>query len=255
MNEVADVIEPNVTTTDEKSDSLLSKKERQKLYSKTFYNNHPEKLTETFFCVCCNKNISKFYKSKHEKTKIHIHNLESKSSESAKSSVYDESSNTESKSYENAKSSVSDESSNNESKSCSNNESSYYCSYCDKNIIKVNKSRHEKTINHMKCVSNHNTKDYSLTSNKNDKCKKYVKYVKYVNKNGDEVVKVYNQKKYNVKYLNNNPDKLKEKYLCEICNKMIVKIHKNRHEKTKFHILYSKLICEQKLIPKYVNIN
>lgn len=234
MNDVTVIIESNDTKTNENLDTLLSKKERQKIYSKTFYNNHPEKLKETFFCVYCNKNISKFYKSKHDKTKIHIHNLESsKSSESV--------------CLESKSSLVSEESSNNVSKSSSDNKSSefyisYYCSYCDKNIAKINKNRHEKTINHMKCVSNFDSKDESLSnvSVSNDKCKKYVKYV---NKNGDEVVKVYNQKKYNVKYLKKNPDKLKEKYKCEVCDKMINKYHKSQHERTRVHILYSKMKC------------
>lgn len=63
---------------------------------------------------------------------------------------------------------------------------------------------------------------------------------KYIKKNGDEVVKIYNQKNYNEKYYKKNKDKFKETYLCIDCNKNVLKANKFNHEHTKSHILQSK---------------
>lgn len=63
---------------------------------------------------------------------------------------------------------------------------------------------------------------------------------KYKTKNGDEKIKVYNQKKYNDEYYKKNIEKFKETYLCVNCNKNIVKTNKYNHEKTKLHILHQK---------------
>ena len=70
---------------------------------------------------------------------------------------------------------------------------------------------------------------------------KSIKIVKrYIKKNGEEVIKFYDQKKYNDKYYKINSDKIKEKYYCNFCNKNIIKANKHNHEKTKIHILHSK---------------
>lgn len=63
---------------------------------------------------------------------------------------------------------------------------------------------------------------------------------KYIKKNGEEMVKTYNQKIYNEKYYKNNADKFKETYICPDCQKNIIKSNKFNHEKTKSHILQSK---------------
>jgi hypothetical protein len=64
---------------------------------------------------------------------------------------------------------------------------------------------------------------------------------KYIKKNGEEVVKTYNQKLYNTKYYNKNKDNIiKKDYKCECCNVIINKLNKSNHEKTKKHILRSK---------------
>jgi nitrous oxidase accessory protein NosD len=70
---------------------------------------------------------------------------------------------------------------------------------------------------------------------------KIVKTIKkYKTKNGEETVKVYNQKNYNDAYYKKNIDKFKETYKCDLCNKNILKANKFNHERTKGHILYHK---------------
>jgi nitrous oxidase accessory protein NosD len=70
---------------------------------------------------------------------------------------------------------------------------------------------------------------------------KMVKTIKkYKTKNGEETIKVYNQKNYNDAYYKKNIDKFKETYKCELCNKNIIKANKFNHERTKGHILYDK---------------
>jgi hypothetical protein len=63
---------------------------------------------------------------------------------------------------------------------------------------------------------------------------------KYKNKNGEEQVKVYNQKNYNDRYYKNNLTKFKETFKCLHCDKDILKSNKFNHEKTKGHILHYK---------------
>jgi len=63
---------------------------------------------------------------------------------------------------------------------------------------------------------------------------------KYKKKNGEEQIKVYNQKNYNDRYYKNNIEKFKETYVCSHCMKNISKANKFNHEKTKSHILHSK---------------
>ena len=69
----------------------------------------------------------------------------------------------------------------------------------------------------------------------------FVKTIKkYKVKNGEEIIKVYNQKNYNDTYYKKNIDKFKETYLCPNCNKNISKANKFNHERTKGHILNEK---------------
>jgi hypothetical protein len=63
---------------------------------------------------------------------------------------------------------------------------------------------------------------------------------KYTKKNGDEVVKTYNQQKYNNTYYSKNKDKINKTYKCVLCDKEINHSNKSNHEKTKIHILKSK---------------
>lgn len=80
-----------------------------------------------------------------------------------------------------------------------------------------------------------------LTLDNNTTEIKFVKTIKkYKNKNGEEKIKVYNQKNYNDEYYKKNIDKFKEKYICSFCNKNIIKSNKFNHEKTKSHILNEK---------------
>jgi hypothetical protein len=70
---------------------------------------------------------------------------------------------------------------------------------------------------------------------------KLVKTIKkYKNKNGEEQIKVYNQKNYNDTYYKKNIEKFKETYVCSHCMKNILKANKFNHEKTKGHILHQK---------------
>lgn len=63
---------------------------------------------------------------------------------------------------------------------------------------------------------------------------------KYKKKNGEEVIKTYNQRLYNDSYYKKNTDKFKETYICVKCNKNVSKANKFNHERTKSHILYEK---------------
>jgi hypothetical protein len=63
---------------------------------------------------------------------------------------------------------------------------------------------------------------------------------KYTKKNGEEVVKTYDQKKYNNTYYLKNKDKINKTYKCSYCNKEINQSNKTNHDKTKIHILKSK---------------
>jgi nitrous oxidase accessory protein NosD len=70
---------------------------------------------------------------------------------------------------------------------------------------------------------------------------KIVKSIKkYKNKNGEEKIKVYNQKNYNDLYYKNNLEKFREVFVCKFCEKNIIKSNKFNHEKTKTHILNEK---------------
>lgn len=74
----------------------------------------------------------------------------------------------------------------------------------------------------------------------------------YTKKNGEVVVKEYDQKKYNKSYYEKNKEKIAEEvYNCECCNKEgIKKRNKFNHEKTEKHKLYAQLRQQQ---PQVVN--
>jgi hypothetical protein len=65
----------------------------------------------------------------------------------------------------------------------------------------------------------------------------------YTKKNGEVVVKDYDQKKYNKSYYEKNKEKIAEEvYTCEYCEKEgIKKRNKFNHEKTVKHKLYKKI--------------
>lgn len=63
---------------------------------------------------------------------------------------------------------------------------------------------------------------------------------KYIKKNGEEVIKTYDQKVYNNTYYSKNKDKINKCYKCVLCDKEINHSNKTNHEKTKLHILRSK---------------
>jgi hypothetical protein len=56
----------------------LANKEKRSIASKERYHKNIDKIKEanrqTIFCECCNKNITKIYKNRHEKTQGHIDN-------------------------------------------------------------------------------------------------------------------------------------------------------------------------------------
>lgn len=67
-----------------------------------------------------------------------------------------------------------------------------------------------------------------------------------VKKNGDIVIKEYNQKKYNDTYYEKNKDKIKEKLMCDICNKSFLKSNKSNHYISKQHIKIFDIITNLK---------
>ena len=75
----------------------------------------------------------------------------------------------------------------------------------------------------------------------------------YTKKNGEVVVKEYDQKKYNKSYYEKNKDKIAEEvYTCECCNKEgIKKRNKFNHEKSVKHKLYLQIKQQQQ--PQVVN--
>ena len=60
---------------------------------------------------------------------------------------------------------------------------------------------------------------------------------RYTKKDGTEVIKTYDNKKYNDAYYAKNKDKLKAKYLCG-CGSNVITSNKHNHEKTGLHIGY-----------------
>jgi hypothetical protein len=59
---------------------------------------------------------------------------------------------------------------------------------------------------------------------------------KYKNKNGEEVIKVYDQQKYNSKFYQKHKEKINEIYECELCKKNVKRANKFNHERTNLHI-------------------
>lgn len=57
---------------------------------------------------------------------------------------------------------------------------------------------------------------------------------KYTTKKG-EVIKVYDQQKYNSTYYQKHKDKINAIYECEYCKKSVKRANKHNHEKTKLH--------------------
>jgi flavoprotein len=67
---------------------------------------------------------------------------------------------------------------------------------------------------------------------------------KYIKKNGDEVIKKYNQNKYNETYYNKHKDELFKKHNCE-CGGVYLATNKFNHFKTRIHKLYTTLTNKQ----------
>ena len=70
-----------------------------------------------------------------------------------------------------------------------------------------------------------------------------IKTTKYTKKNGEEVIKQYNQQKYNKNFYEKHKDKLTQKFSCE-CGGKYLATNKYNHEKGKLHNLYKKLTTE-----------
>jgi hypothetical protein len=63
---------------------------------------------------------------------------------------------------------------------------------------------------------------------------------KYKNKTGDEVIKVYDQQKYNSKFYKKHKDKINKIYECKLCKKNVIQANKFNHERTNLHIGFLK---------------
>lgn len=65
---------------------------------------------------------------------------------------------------------------------------------------------------------------------------------KYTKKNGEVVIKDYDQKTYNKTYYEKNKEKINdEKYICESCNKEVKTRNRFNHTKTERHKLKQQL--------------
>lgn len=71
---------------------------------------------------------------------------------------------------------------------------------------------------------------------------------KYKNKKGEEVVKIYDQQKYNSKFYQKHKEKINEIYECQCCKKNVKRANKFNHERTKLHIANSQKEQPQQLI-------
>lgn len=64
----------------------------------------------------------------------------------------------------------------------------------------------------------------------------------YTKKNGEVVVKDYNQKEYNKRFYEKNKEEiLNDKYVCEYCNKDVNSRNRTNHDKTVKHQLYKQI--------------
>lgn len=64
----------------------------------------------------------------------------------------------------------------------------------------------------------------------------------YTKKNGEVVVKNYDQKEYNKRHYEKNKEKiLNDTYICVSCNKRVNERNRTNHERTLKHSLYSQL--------------
>ena len=59
---------------------------------------------------------------------------------------------------------------------------------------------------------------------------------KYKTKSGEEVIKVYDQQKYNSNYYLKHKEKINEIYVCELCKKNVKRSNKFNHERSNLHI-------------------
>jgi hypothetical protein len=67
---------------------------------------------------------------------------------------------------------------------------------------------------------------------------------KYTKKNGEEVIKQYNQNKYNQTFYNKHKEELVKKHNCE-CGGIYLATNKFNHFKTRIHKLYTSLTNNQ----------
>jgi hypothetical protein len=63
---------------------------------------------------------------------------------------------------------------------------------------------------------------------------------KYIKKNGEVVIKQYNQTKYNTVYYMNNREVLTEHHTCA-CGGQYTKLNKHNHNKGKVHKMYERI--------------
>jgi hypothetical protein len=69
---------------------------------------------------------------------------------------------------------------------------------------------------------------------------KHMVIKRYIKKNGEEVVKQYDQTKYNKNFYEKHKDELCEKRLCE-CGKEYTHGNISHHIKSQYHLLYKRL--------------
>ena len=63
---------------------------------------------------------------------------------------------------------------------------------------------------------------------------------RYIKKNGEEVIKQYDQTKYNKNFYAKHKDELCEKHVCE-CGKIYTHGNVSHHIKSQYHLLYKRL--------------
>ena len=70
---------------------------------------------------------------------------------------------------------------------------------------------------------------------------------KYIKKNGEEVIKQYDQTKYNKNFYAKHKDELCEKHVCE-CGKEYTHGNISHHIKSQYHTLYKRLTTASKVL-------